>query len=302
MQRVAEWSTLNLRWLKGKKKKKPEKRATVPDAGVEVRMKSTWLASFEKQLQPQGTLKADGDVTQMKIFKKSMFTWMNYVRREGVEITNNLYWNILANICDQTMRTKLEAVNGIEELGEVKIWELIESIYQTSNPGFIRRHKCYGLEPIKGELTSDFADRLKLEFEESEMSKATPWSFFEYKVIESLNSSVPDQKDLKTKLLQELKKNPNPDITACEGFVRTIREHEAVINAREYKEDTGGRTVKLVKPQGELTGQQHPPHKVCGKVHGKGECQYKGKECKKPHREDDCYTLHPEKRPSHLNR
>ena len=70
----------------------------------------------------------------MKIFKKSMFTWMNYVRREGVEIKNNLYWNILANICDQTMRTKLEAVNGIEELGEVKIWELIESIYQTSNP------------------------------------------------------------------------------------------------------------------------------------------------------------------------
>merc|ERR1712030_136658 len=88
----------------------------------------------------------------------SLLTWMNYVRREGVEITNNLYWNILANICDQTMQTKLEAVNGIEELGEVNIWELIESIYQTSNPGFIRRHKCYGLEPIKGELTSNFAD------------------------------------------------------------------------------------------------------------------------------------------------
>ena len=67
------------------------------------------------------------------------------------------------------------------------------------------------------------------------MSKATPWSFFEYKVIESLNSSVSDEKDLKTTLLQELKKNPNPDITACEGFVRTIRELEALVNAREYK-------------------------------------------------------------------
>ena len=40
--------------VKGKKKKKPGKRDTVPDAGGEVRMKSTWLASFEKQLQPQG--------------------------------------------------------------------------------------------------------------------------------------------------------------------------------------------------------------------------------------------------------
>ena len=103
-----------------------------------------------------------------------MFTWMNYVREEGVVISNNRYWHILANICDQTMRTKLEAINGIEELGETKIWELIEGIYQTSNPGFIRRHKCYELKPIKGELTSEFSDRLKLEFEESEMSKATP--------------------------------------------------------------------------------------------------------------------------------
>ena len=63
------------------------------------------------------------------------------------------------------MQTKLEAINGIEELGVTKIWELIVGIYQTSNPGFIRRHKCY-------ELKSEFSDRLILEFEESEMSKA----------------------------------------------------------------------------------------------------------------------------------
>ena len=157
---------------------------------------------------------------------------------------------------------------------------------------------AYELEPIKGELTSDFSDRLKLEFEESEMSKATPWLFFEYKVIASLNTQIPDEKDLKTKLLQELKKNPNPDITACESFVRTIREHEAVINACEYKEDAGGTTMKRVKPEGAPIGQQHPAHKVCGKVHGKGECQYKCSTCKKPHKEDDCYILHPEKRPA----
>ena len=126
-------------------------------------MKSTWLETFAKQLQPQGTIKAYGDLTKMKIFKASMFTWMDYVRREGVKIDNKLYWDILANQCDQTLRVKFEAVNGIEKMGESKIWELIESIYQTSNPGFIRRLKCYELEMTKGELTSDFADRLKLE-------------------------------------------------------------------------------------------------------------------------------------------
>ena len=102
------------------------------------------------------------------------------------------------------------------------------------------------------------------------MSTATPWSFFEYKVIESLSSDIPDEKELKTKLLQELKKNPNPDITACESFVKVIREHEAVVNSRGYKEDAGEVIVKSVKPEGAAAGQQRPPHKVCGKTHGKG--------------------------------
>ena len=201
----------------------------------------------------------------MRIFKASMFPWMDYVRREGVKIDNKLYWKILANQCDQTMRVKLEAVSGIEEMGETKIWQLIENIYQTSNPGFIRRLKCYELDMIKGELTSDYADRLNLEFDESEMSKATVWSFFEYKVIASLNTANSDDKDLKTKLIQEIKRNPDPDETGLESFLKVIREHKVVINAREYKEDAGGTTLttKRVKTQGEPPGgQQHPPHKV----------------------------------------
>ena len=103
---------------------------------------------------------------------------------------------------------------------------------------------------------------------------------------------------MKTKLIQEIKRNPDPDEAGLESFLQVIREHEAVIIAREYKEDAGGPTLKRVTTQGELPGQQHPPHKVCGKVHGRGECQYKCKECKKPHKEDDCYILHPDKRPA----
>ena len=57
-KRVTEWGNLNLRWLKGKKKKKKEKSDTVAETGEKVGLKSNWLASFEKQLQPKGTLKA----------------------------------------------------------------------------------------------------------------------------------------------------------------------------------------------------------------------------------------------------
>ena len=54
--------------------------------------KSTWLASFEKTLMPKDTLKADSDVTEMQNFKKSMFTWMSYVKEEGTVITNAIFW------------------------------------------------------------------------------------------------------------------------------------------------------------------------------------------------------------------
>merc|ERR1712237_269541 len=133
--RVTEWSTENLKYLKGRKRKKSEKRESVSEAGK--KSEKTWLATFEKTLMPKDTLKADSDVTEMKNFKKSMSIWIGYIKEEGTVITNARYWHILANFCDASMRMKLEAINGIENLGEAKIWETIESIYQTSN----RRHK-----------------------------------------------------------------------------------------------------------------------------------------------------------------
>ena len=118
------------------------------------------------------------------------------------------------------------------------------------------------------------------------MAKATVWILFEYKIIAALNTANSDDKDLKTKLLQELKRNPEPNEAGLESFLR------------EFKEDTGGPTVKRVTTPGEPPQQQYPPHKVCGKVHGRGACTYKCSACKKPHKEDDCYILHPDKRPA----
>ena len=148
---------------------------------------------------------------------------------------------------------------------------------------------------IKGEQASDFATRLKLDYEESEMAKATVWSHFQYKIISSLNTAGADNRDLKTKLIQEVGKNPDPDEAGLESFLQVIRDHEAMVKAREYKEESGG-NMNRVKPEGEQSGAQNP-HRVCGKVHGRGECKYQCRQCKKPHREEDCYELHPEKRP-----
>ena len=50
-----------------------------------------------------------------------MFIWMDYVKKEGVKVDNKLYYDILWNQCDQTMRAKLEAVTGIQQMGEAKV-------------------------------------------------------------------------------------------------------------------------------------------------------------------------------------
>ena len=72
---------------------------------------------------------------------------------------------------------------------------------------------------------------MKLEFIESDMINATIWSVYEYKVVDTLSSDIPDEKELKTRLLLELKKNPNPNQKDCDEFIKIIREHEAVVNS-----------------------------------------------------------------------
>ena len=68
------------------------------------------------------------------------------------------------------------AMEDLYKLGEDLLWEKIENIYKELNPVFLRRVQCYESKIMKGELLSEFATRLKLEYKESEMSKTTIWA------------------------------------------------------------------------------------------------------------------------------
>ena len=135
-----------------------------------------------------------------------MAYWIKFVKEHRNEINNTRYWHILANNLGPNMKTKLEAIEGIETAGEEKIWEYIEGIFQTSNPNYIRRQDCLTLKQKKGETTSEFSDRLKKEFIESDLVNATIWSVYQHKVVDSMDTDNSDEKELKTKLLL----NPNP--------------------------------------------------------------------------------------------
>ena len=180
---------------------------------------------------PKEELKAGCEVSEMKSFKKSFEIWIRFIEENGNTIDNTRYWHILSNKLGPMMKAKLEAIEGIETAREEKIWSYIEQIFQTSNPNFIRRQNCLTLKPNKGETTSEFSDRLKREFIESDMVNATIWSVYQHKVVESLDHDNSDEKELKTKLPLELKKKPNPVEKDCDDFIRIIREHEAITHS-----------------------------------------------------------------------
>ena len=100
-KRVFEWTKHNRRWIRGKKKKKPEQSDKTPH--TEGATSGRWLETFAKQLQPEGTLKNDGDLTKMKTFKAAMFTYRDYIKREGFKIDNKLYFDMLANQFDPSI-------------------------------------------------------------------------------------------------------------------------------------------------------------------------------------------------------
>merc|ERR1712236_75771 len=116
-------------------------------------------------------------------------------------------------------------------MGGDLLWEKIKNIYKGSNPIFMRRDKCYEIKIMKGELLSEFATRLKLEYKESEMSKTTIWGHFEYKLLAGLDTAGSDNRELKSKLIEEIKKKPDPTEKDLEGFLQVVRDHEAMITA-----------------------------------------------------------------------
>ena len=120
---------------------------------------------------------------------------------------------------------------------------------------------------------------------------------YQHKVIESLDTDNSDEKELKTKLLMKLKNKPNPIERDCDEFIREIREYEAVTNSRGHKEEKNIIIKKVDKPEDKKDDPPKAPHALCGVVHERRQCKYRCDGCGKPHPEQDCFFLHPEKRP-----
>ena len=78
------------------------------------------------------------------------------------------------------------------------------------------------------------------------MQNTTIWDNFEYKIIAGLDTAGSDNRDLKSKLIEEVKKKPDPTEKDLEAFLQVVRDHEAMVRAREHRELDVGRSSNRV--------------------------------------------------------
>ena len=93
---------------------------------------------------------------------------------------------------------------------------------------------------------SEFATRLKLEYKESEMSNTTIWGHFEYKLLAGLDTAGSDNRELKSKLVEEIKKKPDPTERDLDEFLQIVRDHESMIRGREHRETDDVRNFNVL--------------------------------------------------------
>ena len=186
-EKMSTWKKSNRKWLRPKEKVETVK---VDNSGGS---RSRWIENLARDLRPSVNLKDDGDLKSMKLFKQSMQTYTGYLRKD-VDMTPDLYYDIFMNLCEPDMRKKLDSVKGIREMGETKIWEIIEGILVETNPMYIRRVKANDLQMEKGEMVGDFFNRLRNGYAEVEMEKATPWTLFNCKLKSCIPSSGNDSR------------------------------------------------------------------------------------------------------------
>ena len=229
----------------------------------------------------------------MREWQKQWKEWTNYLRSQGFPMTDRLYAQMLLGRCDSTMKLSLEAMEDVYNLGEKRMWERIESIYTQLNPLFLRRAKCYESKPVRGELTSEFATRLKMNYKEAEMDETTVWGHLEHRILTELDTSEADNRELKDKLVEELKIKPNPNETQWEEFLQIIKNHEARLRTRDHHQKEEEINVNKIGTgaignNSQIGATLMKSHKLCGEIHQYGKCSYKCKTCGRPHREDSC--------------
>ena len=194
-------------------------------------------------------------------------TYTSYIKKEFL-LTPGLFYDVFTNLCEPEMKKKLDTVKDVKQLGEDGIWEAIENFWVENNPMFMRRLKVIDLKLEKGEEAGDFFNRLKNQFDEAEMEKASIWTLFICKLINSIPETGNDAIALKNKLLEEFRETQNPSKSELVKFKPIITMYESLITAREYKGEVDTRVNRVTHNETPL--EPRKGHYLCNTIHPPG--------------------------------
>ena len=135
-----------------------------------------------------------------------------------------------------------------------------------TNPNYTSYLNAIDLNMEKDEKVGDFFNRLKNQYAEAEMEKATPWSLFVCKLISCIPTSGNDFILLKNKLLETFRDNQDPQENKLSKFQTVIKQHKSLVTAREFKWEVGTRVGRVTE---EPPKEPRKPHYLCNKVHEK---------------------------------
>ena len=97
---VRQFRKTNRKYLMGKKKK-PTTQVTEGQArDTAPVVNSTWILQMASKMEPEGTLKNDSRLTEMRAWQRQWKQWTSYLRSQKFPLDDKLYAEMLLSRCD----------------------------------------------------------------------------------------------------------------------------------------------------------------------------------------------------------
>ena len=113
---VRKFRKTNRTYLVGRKKKQTP-QATESQEDPPVAIDSDWILQMSSKMDPEGNLKNNSELTEMRAWKKQWIQYTSYLRDKKFPLDNKLYAQMLLSRCDAGMKLPLEAMEDIYEVG-----------------------------------------------------------------------------------------------------------------------------------------------------------------------------------------
>ena len=99
---MKKFRVANRTYLVGRKKKQTP-QVTESQEEAPVAINSEWILQMANKMDPEGTLKNNSKLTEMRAWKKQWIQYTSYLRDQNFPLDDKLYAEMLLTRCDVSM-------------------------------------------------------------------------------------------------------------------------------------------------------------------------------------------------------